>query len=302
MATRGIHRTPPIAADGADRAHAEVFTLVCRRDLYLAAIALKSLLIHREETRLAVTAIDDGTLTPAHRQWLLYHVPNLRWQFNRSAEMLERRELRESPRTRALYQDRAFPLMAKIIHPLLSCRTARVILLDTDTAFFRPPTRLLDFSTGRTDAPLYMHDHQNELQVIPEETQPLFQTLVRLLNLPDARFRLQHWLFNSGLLAFKPADFDLNIAERYLAWLDATDPRAKAGKMAIWFGPWTREQTIFMLMFASGPVEAQPLGDDYWLGGAKGHVFNHFLRHYLVRKSCLDMLGGIIRRLCDEPQ
>lgn len=299
-ALRGVDRIGPVPADEARGADAEVFTLVCKRDLKLAALSLKSLLHQRGSTRLCVTTINDGSLTAADIHWLDGQIPNLRWQCNRDPQVLASEMLRSMPLTRALYCEHSFPLMSKILHPLLFHRTDRVVLLDTDTAFFRPPSRLLDFCAGRTTAPLYMHDHQDESKVIPPETKPAFARLTEELALPKGRFRLQHWLFNSGLLAFKPADMDGGICERYLAWLNAAPANAKAGKMSIWFGPWTREQTIYMLMFASGPEAAQPLGDDYWLGGAEDRVFNHFLRFYLVRKSCLKMLRALMGKLEHE--
>lgn len=299
-ALRGLDRVGPVIADDAQIAHAEVFMLVCKRDLKLSALALKSLLHQRGDTKLAVTAVDDGSLSAADRQWLDRHVPNVRWQTNRSEEVLASAVMKGMPHVSKLYRDSSFPLMSKIVHPFLFHRTRRVVLLDSDTAFFSSPTRLLDYCAGRMNSPLYMHDHQDESKVIPAETAPAFEALTETLALPSGRFRLKHWLFNSGLLAFRPDDLNLNLAERFLAWLSEAPPETMAGKMSIWFGPWTREQTIYMLMFASGPIEAMPLGDDYWLGGARDRVFNHFLRFYLVRKGCLDMLRGLIERLATE--
>lgn len=299
-ALRGMDRVPPMRADDADDADAEVFTLVCKRDLRLGALALKSLLHHRGTTRLCATVIDDGSLSQSDIAWLDRQIPNLRWQKNRDPQVLDHPLMKRMPMVSALYTDSSFPFVAKYIHPCLLNRTERVVLVDTDTAFFRSPDRLLDFCAGRTTAPLYLHDHQDESKVVPAAAKAAFDQLIEQARLPDRRFRLNHWMFNAGLLAFKPAQFDVEIGERYLAWLKTIPQSAQTGQMSIWFGPWTREQTIYLLMFGSGPEEAQPLGDDYWLGGAEDRVFNHFLRFYLVRKQCLDMLRGLIERLARE--
>ena len=180
---------------------------------------------------------------------------------------------------------------------MLTARTRRVVVMDSDTCFFQQPKAILDYCRGTTDAPCYMHDHQDESKAVPSQVRELFATLIESLQLRDKRFKLGHWFFNAGLLTYCPDDFDLDITERYLQWLSQADSNIGTGKQAIWFGAWTREQTSYLLMFANGTIEAKPLGDDYWLGGAPGHVFNHFLRFYLVRSSCLNMLRDRIKQL-----
>lgn len=299
-ALRGLDRVGAVPADDAQDADAEVFILVCKRDLKLAALALKSLLHQRGETRLAVTAINDGSLTEADRAWFDRQVPNVRWQISRDPHISSHAQMRDKAHACKLYLQPGYPPMSKLVHPMLTARTERVVVMDPDTCFFRQPVALLDFCRAQTAAPRYMHDHQDESQAVPAQVPEIFASLVESLPLNEKRFRLKHWFFNSGLLAYRPAEFDFSVTERYLQWLAQAPPSTGEGKQAIWFGSWTPEQTMYLLMFASGPVEAEPLGDDYWLGGASGHVFNHFLRHYLVRKSCLQMLQGMIKRLQQE--
>lgn len=296
-ALRGLDLVQPVSADGPAGANAEVFMLLCRRDLRLGALAMKSLLHQRGEVKLAATVIDDGSLSAADRAWFDRQIPNVRWQISRDPQILSHPQMIKKSEACKLYLEPTFPHMPKLVHPMLTSRSERVVVMDSDTCFFQPPVALLDYCLGRTQAPRYMHDHQDESKAVPPEVPEIFASLVNSLPLREKRFRLKHWFFNAGLLAYRPADFDFDVTERYLRWLAQAPPAICEGKQAIWFGSWTREQTMYLLMFASGPIEAEPLGDDYWLGGAPGHVFNHFLRHYLVRKSCLDMLRGMIKRL-----
>ncbi len=296
-ALRGLDRVGPTPADDAGTADAEVFMLLCRRDLRLGALAMKSLLHQRGEAKLAATVINDGSLSAADRAWFDRQIPNVRWQAGRDPQILNHPRMRGKTCVCNLYLEPTFPHMPKLVHPMLTGRVERVVVMDSDTCFFQPPEALIDFCMGRSSAPRYMHDHQDESQAVPAQVPEIFASLVESLPLREKRFRLKHWFFNAGLLAYRPAEFDFDVTERYLQWLAQAPPAISEGKQAIWFGSWTREQTMYLLMFAGGPVEAEPLGDDYWLGGAPGHVFNHFLRHYLVRKSCLDMLRSMIEQL-----
>ncbi|NJL30253.1 MAG: hypothetical protein HC898_00720 [Phycisphaerales bacterium] len=51
------------------------------------------------------------------------------------------------------------------------------------------------------------------------------------------------------------------------------------------------------MMFALSELPAQPWGADYHLGGAGGHVFNHFLRHYLIQPETCQRLKELVAEL-----
>ncbi len=299
---------------------AEIHMLLCKRDLYVGLLAIRSLLRFHPPAW-AVSLSDDGTLTAGDRRRVDQLIPGVRWiSWPDAAAEVDRRltmgdlttdapdrksktENRKSstprfPHLLALYHSRYAPV-CKLLHATLLARCPRVIVLDPDTAFFQPPERLIAFATGQEPGPLYLHDHQDEAVTVPVEVQATFAELASAITPPGWSWRLGHRLFNSGLLAFAPAQMRLDLAEQYLAWREKLPEVLKMGKAAIWFGDWTPEQTCYHIMFAlqdpAGPP-AQPLGDDYHLGGQEGHVFNHFLRHYLVQRPVLRRL----RRLAQE--
>ncbi len=68
-ALKGLEQTPPLPVRRPEEAAAEVHMLVCRRDLALGVLALKSLL-RFPEVRVAATLTEYGSLRPADRAWL----------------------------------------------------------------------------------------------------------------------------------------------------------------------------------------------------------------------------------------
>lgn len=272
--------------------------LVCKRDLRLAVVTAKSLLRLCDNTcRLAVTAMHDGTLSEADKAWFSGHIRGVRWQRWREEEPATKSMLDRFPMLARLYRDSSFQLAAKVLHPLTTSRCQRVFLVDSDTAFFERPDRLFRFFQGDDASPLYMHDHQDESRVISAEVNRVLETMVQAMGLPGRTWRLQHRFFNSGCLAFRPEQMDLQIAERFLHWHHEHAAALAGGKAGIWLGPWTREQMCYQMMYGFADPPAEPLGDDYWLGSAEGKVFNHFLRHYLVKKSTLVRLKALIATL-----
>ncbi len=294
-ALRGLHDTRPYPAADPTRADAEVHILIGRRDVMIGVLALKSILRFAED-RLAVTLTDDGSLQRSDRAWIARHIPNTRWlDWPLNNEQIER-GLAGRPTLAALYHS-DFQMCAKLVHPVLLSRCEHVIQMDTDTAFFRRPQRVFDWMQAASAGPLYLHDHQDEADTVPQKVHAVFtETLERLAG-PGRAWSVQHRFFNAGLLAYRPQVLDLDVAERYLAWQADAPDELKTGRPEIWFGPWTAEQTSYHVMFGLGREPAEPLGSAYHIGGASGHVFNHFLRHYLVRREALDLLAGLIDQL-----
>lgn len=278
--------------------------LLCRRDLRIGVLALKSLL-HFAPLRWAVTLSDDGTLTPADRQWASRHVPGARWlSWPAAGNLVEQALGAHSPRLLSLYHSRYAPV-CKLLHPMLLPRHPRTLVLDPDTAFFQEPMHLVRWAKGADPAPLYLHDHQDESVQVPAEAQRAFAELdgwLQKSQIPHPKSEIRNWslghrFFNSGLLAFSPAQLDLDLAEAYLTWQAQAPAAYRRGKLAIWFGDWTPEQTCYHVMFARSDPPAQPLGADYHLGGEGGRVFNHFLRHYLIQQPTLQRLSWLVKEL-----
>jgi hypothetical protein len=291
-AASDLDRTAPTPAAPPDDADAELHMLLCRRDLRIGGVALKSLL-RFTSLKLAVTLTDDGSLSAADRAWIDRHVPGGRWLGWPCPDPALAAAMKDRPQLHQLYHSPYAPV-CKLMHSIALARVGRVIVLDPDTAFFREPTRFVQWVQQDERVALYLHDHQDETTQVPAGVNEAFDRLQRELTPPDRSWSLQHRFFNSGLLVFRPDELDLDHAERYLAWWRQQDESLKQGKAAIWFGHWTPEQTCFHILFAWAAGGSEPLGDAYHLGGKGGHTFNHFLRHYLVKGTTHRMLRELI--------
>ncbi|HYV35958.1 MAG TPA: hypothetical protein VE988_09665 [Gemmataceae bacterium] len=294
-ALRGLDRTPPRPASPFANADAEVHMLLCRRDQRIGVLALKSLL-RFTDTRFAVTLTNDGSLNQDDCNWIDRHVPGCRWLQRRVEYPRLASFLSDHPRMAKTYQGSYHPI-CKLLHAALVNRHERVIVYDPDTAFFRRPDRLLQWAKGQDAHAWYLHDHQNEDEQVPNATREAFKELAALCEPAGLKWRMDYYFFNSGLLAFRPAQLNLELAEKYQLWRETASPSYRTGKADLWFGDWTPEQTAYQIMFALMDPPAKPLGDDYHLGGDAGHVFNHFLRHYLVQSQSLQMLQALVNTL-----
>jgi len=294
-AIRGLDGTQSYPAAQPSDADLEVHMLLCARDLRIGIVAAKSLL-RFGDGRMAVTFSDDGTLTGRDRAWVDQHIPHARWLSWPTQDPLIDNALTNRPHLRDLYESDYAPV-CKLMHAMAMPRCERVMVVDPDTAFFKPPDTILDWMRSDDKHAWYLHDHQDESSAVPPQAQQAFAQLEAELATDDRPWTLDRRLFNSGLLVFEPARFDLDLCERYLAWRPTLDVQYRTGKCAIWFGDWTPEQTCYHVMFALAQPPSRPLGDAYHLGGQAGHVFNHFLRHYLVRKGTHDRLRQLVAAL-----
>ncbi len=294
-ALRKLNGTRPRAASVPESADVEVHMLLCRRDVRIGVLALKSLL-RFEEPRLAVTLTSDGSLTEQDRHWIDEHIPGCRWLARQESDPRLQAFLAEHPNVASLYRGSYHPI-CNLLHPTLLARTKKILVVDPDAAFFGRPDRWVDWV--KCDAPRawYLHDHQDEATNVPAEVREAFAEIASRYSPQGRSWKMDYYFFNSGLLAFRPEQCDLNLAERYEEWRIAAAPRYLQGKPGLWFGDWTPEQTAYQIMFALMDPPAQPLGDDYHLGGDRGHAFNHFMRYYLVKDTSLKMLADLVENL-----
>lgn len=291
-AVSGLANTRPIPARDPEAADAELFLQVCRRDLRITPVAVKALL--RFGPRLAVTFMDDGSLAEADREWVNAHVPNARWLDRQIDHPAVNAALAPRPLLDHLYRRTTY-ITSKLLYPILTARCPRVVVLDTDTAFFRKPDLLLNWITGTDPTPAYyLHDTQHPVTDVPPEVLAAFDDLGRAVTPPGKRWLRPHTFFNSGLLAFRPADIDLDVAEAYLTWRQSVANELKTGRAAIWFGDWTPEQTSYLCAFAVMDPPPKEFPADYVIGGAAGQTFNHFLRHHLVKSDPLKRLTQLV--------
>lgn len=294
-ALRGLERTQPTRVLPAENAAAEVQMLLCRRDVRLAVLSLKSLLRH-EALPLALAVTDDGSLSESDHQFVNDHFPGVRWLPRVSQEPAVLAVLAQRPHLRSLYEGR-FAFARRLVHPFALAGCERVVQMDADTLFYRFPQLLADWIAGKTSRQLFLHDQRDESVDVPADVRAMIQEMIDHIRRDGQTWRMPYYFFNAGLLAFCPRDLDLDLAERFLAWRANVDSQLKQGKPGIWFGDWTQEQTSFLVMFGLVDPPSQPLGNDYRIGFNPDAVFCHFLRHGLIQPATLKSLSEVVRTL-----
>jgi hypothetical protein len=294
-AIRRLNQSAPVAASSPESALAEIHMLLCRRDVEIGVLALKSLL-RFGDARWAVAITSDGSVTDRQRRWIDHHIHGCHWLPAVSSDRRMIDALRTRPRLDALYRGDYQPLR-KLLHPAVLARHARVVVLDPDTAFWRRPEQLVDWASSADGGGLFLHDAQDESVYVPAEVREAFEELRRVIQPPSRLWSMPYFFFNSGLLAYQCDRCDLDVAEYYLQWLAAAPSKYTTGKPGLWFGTWTPEQTAYQLIFARMDPAARPLGGDYRIGYGRGSVFNHFLWLQLIRPASLDMLRALVDSL-----
>ena len=291
-----IDRTPAMPVPDASRAAVQVHVTVCRRDVRLAAVTLKSLLRYAPA---AVCLTDDGTLTREDRRWLGGHLPGAKWMDRRSDDPRVAEALLRRPALRRFYEGE-LPMAAKLLHPVAAADCPRVVVLDPDTAFFERPDQLLDWmAAGRRS--LYLHDRSKDAQRdVPPEAQAMLDAMVDAM-IPACEHRPIHPFFNSGLLACFPSRLDLDAAEAFLRWREALPEASRQGRAGIWFGSWTREQMSYYVMLLRGEADAEAFDVGYRIGFHAGEVFNHFLGCNVTRRDVLAHVGEMVSRWAEAP-
>lgn len=275
-----------------DESDAELHMLVCKRDIWPAMLALKSLM-QFSELRLSLALTDEGTLTVADRQLFSEHFPGCRWLARREDAVRSELSDRGFTHLQRIYES-DFSLSAKLLHPTVLAEHPRVIVLDPDTAFFGRPDQLCEW-VRRPSVCLYTRDNNDARdQDLPQAIRDAFDDIGR--EAKAETWRIQHYYYNSGFLAFEGEQCDLNIAETYLRWTKEHGSNVDCPNADIWFGHWTGEQASYMVMYAAMEPKPESFGPDYRLGSLGG-VFTHFMRANLVKSSVLKNLAELCTRI-----
>ncbi|MGH8570853.1 MAG: hypothetical protein ACREXU_23315, partial [Gammaproteobacteria bacterium] len=290
-----LQRTAPMASPDAASARAEVFMLLCRRDLWIGVLSIKSLLRYTDG-QLATTIIDDGSLGPAGQAVVDAHLPGCRWLHASALPSATADPLRGRPRLTDLVLG-GFVFGPKLVFPRAHAKAAKAVLLDADTVFFRRPAILVDWLGDERGGALYLHDHRrDDHDEAPAEVTRQFAKFHALIG--SARhWSLPHLYFNAGLLAFEPQRLDFDIAEAYLEWSSEVPRALQSGEPGIWFGHWTIEQTAYRLMYGYLDPAPRSFGREYRLEEPGDSVFCHFLREGLMRDEAIRRLQGVVAEL-----
>lgn len=292
-ALRAVLKSAPVSAVDAGQASAEVHMLLCRRDLLPGLVALKSLLKAIPHP-LAVAVTSDGTLSAQDREVVSSHIPGVRWLEWPAADARLLGLRQTHPRLAAMYVN-AYQPSAKLLHPILLAETERVIVVDPDTVSWRRLELLSQWVSGQVEADLHLEDLPSRIADVPASVRVAFVDFSETLPVEHRRWQMENLFFNSGLLAFRRSRMSLDVAERYLEWHTRESSAIQCPLRDIWFGPWTPEQTCFLVMFATQLIPAVPFDSEYRLGFRPEAAFNHFLRAGLVRAATLVKLREFVR-------
>jgi hypothetical protein len=164
LVRRRILASAPMACTA--EADFEVHVLTCERDVLDAIWCLKTF-YHFADVRPGLVIHDDGSLTPDSIDTLSRHFVDCRVVRRSDADREVARFLADRAHSRANRRKKDFYCALKLWDPLVSARSDKLLLLDSDVLFFREPTELLDHVTqGR---PCFASDYQSAYaRPIPE--------------------------------------------------------------------------------------------------------------------------------------
>ena len=241
---------------------AEVHMLVGKYHLYAAVAALKSFFLHSGlAPRVGVTFHFDPSMRPRHERLLRRHFPGADCLYFGKRDARLDTILNDRPFCRGLYDNH--PLAPKLFRVPALCRSNRVILLDTDTLFYRRPDAIVDWVVGGSDTPMYLDEKPG---VAPHRALQLaYEALSQQMGFNCEQF----CYFNSGLLLFQPERIDYDLIERFLKF--------QAEQPNIHTGGWCIEQTAYMLNYVRWNDKIRFDTSDYACGTDPGQVFSHFL-------------------------
>lgn len=277
-------RTAPVGC-----AQLELHMLVCRRDVLPALTALLSFLSFYNQ-RVSLVLSDDGSVTSSQRQRMLRVFPDARWA-SKDNDGIEQKVLKY-PQLHRLWCSNYAPAI-KLLRPIVASRCAKVMVLDPDTFFFGAPAMIAHYIESDCSQNVYLHTRQ-PIQEVPENIRHALDAIPAAIGYPVEEWDMSHYFFNSGLLLFNPATFELQWAEEYLAWVETLDEPTRT-QGSIWFGRWTPEQSCYRVLYATSTSASIPFGDEYRLGFHPEKAFNHFLREGMNSPQTLRLLQKRIR-------
>lgn len=183
-----------------------VHMLVCKRDLAMGICAAKTLVWAASESQPFIFH-DDGSLNNADINKLMYHFPGCKVIPYADSSLKVREQFGIGSR---LYQYRQKGvLMLKLLDVKLFAETEKVIILDSDIVFFRPPREV--FALARTNAP----------NTFNKDIAPAYMLDMQLLEQITGKPLLSH--LNSGLSVIHVNTIDFDRLEKWLSQLADQD-------------------------------------------------------------------------------
>jgi len=280
---------PPLAVASEDLA-AEVHMMLSGYHIIRALVALRTFYHHTALAETVGAMIHcDGTVSSAQKDYLLEQFPGVQFVDYPSSDNRLTRVL--APRPCCLRNYRlGISRQPKLLHPSVFARADKIILLDSDVAFYARPQRIMEWVSGVDPSPAYLVNWDQEAS-IPSSLPEIFATSFGSLTSHRGPFQIRHYCFDTGLLLYSRRRLSLDIVEDYYRW-QASSPARKAPQMH-WFHDEMLERTAYMLNFAAWE-DARPFGREYVVGSAPADVCNHFTNGgYYKEKSLLRMYEAV---------
>lgn len=293
---RTAAQLPPLVLPQGNLA-AEVHMMLGRHDLLRALAALQTFYHHSGlSDRVGLTLHMDGTVTEQQRRWMEERVRGAAFTDYPSQDVRLLALFRGRPKCEEYYR-RNISCMPKLFHVPAFARTDRVIVMDTDVAFYSRPDVIVDWVDRPASPPRYM------ISGSPGEdpgecVREVFRQVCDCIGKDGTRLTVRDYYFNSGLILFPVSRWLPELVDRYFNWHSFSEWRNAKG--LFWFSDWTVEQTAVMLNFAAWP-DAQPLDTNYACGDAPALVCNHYMSIYYYRKAILGKIRNELLKIGRPP-
>lgn len=250
---RKVLRSPPVACN--PQADTGLHSAVPHRYLLAYLVAVKSFL--RFHPDVAVFTHEDGSLTPEDKDLVRHHLPGVRIIERGHANDLFAQRV-ASPLLRKVRL--SYTSYIKLFDPTLVSDKPRIVLVDTDTLFLRPPRAVMDWTQGGAKPWYHRQPENSDLNPKGDQTKLQsvhIQALVRqnLDTINDrlgTRYRMPAG-FNSGFIGYDNGVVDFSRLERHFGLLYEmfSDSIFK----------WGAEQTTHALLLGERDAQELPVND-----------------------------------------
>lgn len=277
-----IEALPPLRV-ATDNLAAEVHMMVSRRHLHRALAALHTFFHYSDlAAQVGVMLHLDGTVGPRLQRWFTDRVPGVAFTDYPSQDARLDAVWQGRPFCRRNYE-KGLSCMPKLFHVGTMARADRVIVMDSDVAFFATPSAIVEWVRAGDATPRYMVG-------APADRDPSERVRNGFAEIADAlgsaaTLHVPHYYFNSGLLLLEPRRLSFDLAERYFAWQASASLANVPG--LFWFSDWTLEQTAYLLNFATWHESAALEPPEYVCGSTPASICNHYMSGNYCRKSVL---------------
>jgi len=265
-----ITQTAPIQSH--EDSNVDVFVLTSGEDLYALLLALKSLVFWTERKFRINVVCEDGLLRPWHADAIKGFIQGVNLVTER-APILE--ALRAYPATTRFHLDAKDPSYPKLSVPAVYSRKEKVILMDTDLIFFRPPRQMIEWLDDPDDTCDY---YRNPVCVNEPYPFPQLEEEVQ------TRFGIgPRPMLESGLLFFHRDLLRLELLEEVSAMFERHG-----------FLQWSKELEIYNVLYRiRGKLKPLPRSEYGGVWTYDAAAVHYFSKHMFIKPSLLHLVSLI---------